>query len=780
MKTTITVLKRSFLAGLLAIALAAPARAQSCAGDCDGNGVVTIADLLVSVQVALETAAPALCPAFDPGEPVSVADLLRAVRNALDGCRFPATLGELIAGEAGYVDGTFVWTDYAYDDHGANVTARTGGDRTRSAFAGGDTLYPPEAAPGNVADLIQLQIGLRGGALTLRAVLETLVDPDLPVLAVGFDTDAQSATGAATLPGSAWEVDGALGVEVLLVLSSAGGEIWRFADGAWHPDGAFAVAIDTEANSITATIARAALDPQRATWRAVAALGIATAAGTWLDGAAPIFDLAFVGGELLVRWQENDQADILAGALTAERAVASIDFARVADRVDQTPSLEPGFHTFLYRSTLTLPEGVAAAADNTLSFLGPYQPYAVYLPAQLPSPTPLSVFLHGLSQNHLGSVFIGAVPQTYLGTGRALSEDPYTLFPQFSQDGFDFPPATLQVLPLGRGQGLFYRGIGHQDVRDVLADALQRFDVDPDRISLQGASMGGIGTYRIGALEPDRWSAIAPLIGFQVAGLLPLSANLLNTPVRQINGVVDPLIAEAPATASAARLDELGYDYRYWLIDGRGHEAGGFIYDCVFGEIAALRRNPNPPHVVYSVDPSLDEIDPASGLALRFDRAYWVSGLRVREPGLGTVDATSLALPSYAETVTRIDERRDNLASGYDLCGPNPAVQTGETWRERGIAISRGVPRPGLNALNATLTNLAAVEIDLPRAGIDVGRTPTITVASDGPVAVTLSGLPAGMVVLAGGGPAAAAGPDGRATVELTPGSHDLRLASGF
>ena len=83
---------------------------------------------------------------------------------------------------------------------------------------------------------------------------------------------------------------------------------------------------------------------------------------------------------------------------------------------------------------------------------------------------PPILFMHGLSQNHLGSVFIGAVPQTYLGTGRALSEDPYSLFPQFSKDGFDFPPATLQVLPLGRGQGLFYRGIGHQDVRDVLAD----------------------------------------------------------------------------------------------------------------------------------------------------------------------------------------------------------------------------------------------------------------------------------------------------------------------
>jgi hypothetical protein len=50
-----------------------------------------------------------------------------------------------------------------------------------SEFAGGDVVYPAEAAPGNTADLIQLQIGLEDGALRVRAIVETLVDPALPV-----------------------------------------------------------------------------------------------------------------------------------------------------------------------------------------------------------------------------------------------------------------------------------------------------------------------------------------------------------------------------------------------------------------------------------------------------------------------------------------------------------------------------------------------------------------------------------------------------------------------
>jgi hypothetical protein len=288
--------------------------------------------------------------------------------------------------------------------------------------------------------------------------------------------------------------------------------------------------------------------------------------------------------------------------------------------------------------------------------------------------------------------------------------------------------------------------------------------------------MGGIGTYRIGTLNPDRWSAIVPLIGFQSAGLRPLSANLLNVPVRQINGTADPLIAVADADASAARLNELGYPYRYWLMNGRGHEAGGFPHDCVFHAIPALRRNPNPARVVYVVDPSLDEIDPTTGLALRFDSAYWVSGLRVRDGGaLGTADATSLALPHFAETITRIDTVRGNVESGADLCGPNPEVRTNETWRERGVDIELGPPAPGLNALNATLTNLAAATFDLTRAGVDVARAATIAVTTDGPAAVTLTGLTNGQPVLLDGSPAATAGADGRATIDLSS-SSDITL----
>jgi hypothetical protein len=676
-------------------------------------------------------------------------------------------VGPLVSGVASYVDGTYVWTDYAYDDRGPNADAANGGDRTQSAFAGGDADYPPEAAPGNAADLIELQISLYRNALVVWAVLETLVDPGLPLLAVAFDTDRDSGTGAPSLPGGRWQNQGPLGIEAMVTIAASGAELWEYSDGAWAATASFDAVVDPATNLLGTTVPPDLLRPGREVWRAVAALGIAGASGSWLEGAADVFDLAFVGDELFVRWQENRQADILAGALAASEAVAEIDFGRIADRETSAIALGAGFHPLLYPSTLTLSEGVVRDANGSPSFLGPYQPYLVYVPENVPTPTALMIFLHGSDQNHLGSVFQGA-DDFYIGTGRALSEDPHLIAELgYAGDGFDFPPHVLQVYPLARGARLQYRGIAHQDVLDVEADIRRRFAIDPDRIILQGASMGGAGAYRLGSLQPDRWSIAFPLIGYQTEALRPLSANLLNLPVRQINGGIDPLIPEEEATESAEQLLELGYDFRYWLLADRGHEAGGYIWDCLYAGAADYVRQTNPARVVYVVDTSLDVSDPASGLELRFDSAYWVSAIRARDPAsLASVDVTSLALPRFEETKTHIDRMLDNVSEGRDLCGPNPEVQTGDHWRERAVEIEQGAPLPTANEIRAELANVAAVALDVGRAGLAPDSEGAVVVSNDGPTTLTLRGLPAGSEVMSGGA-RQQAGEDGSVTVDL-------------
>ena len=119
-------------------------------------------------------------------------------------------------------------------------------------------------------------------------------------------------------------------------------------------------------------------------------------------------------------------------------------------------------------------------------------------------------------------------------------------------------------------------------------DIAQRFDIDEDRVILTGISQGGFGTFRLGELYPDRFSALIPLVGqsalvpeieMMISGGEPFMPdtieNLCNLPVRMINGRLDPLknvIAGNVPDLDAFALRKLRYDFRYWQMLRRGHE----------------------------------------------------------------------------------------------------------------------------------------------------------------------------------------------------------------
>jgi hypothetical protein len=82
---------RHWLCGaLLAIGVlcAGPGEARACVGDCDGDGAVSVADLVTGVRISLGAAPLSNCPAFDatPDGEVRIAELVMAVGNTLAGC----------------------------------------------------------------------------------------------------------------------------------------------------------------------------------------------------------------------------------------------------------------------------------------------------------------------------------------------------------------------------------------------------------------------------------------------------------------------------------------------------------------------------------------------------------------------------------------------------------------------------------------------------------------------------------------------------------------------
>src|SRR5215470_5555367 len=74
-----------------ALVLFSSAPSYACAGDCNGDGRVTIDELLIGVRIGLDQRPLSDCPAFDANMDgmVSINELIAGVRNSLNACALP-------------------------------------------------------------------------------------------------------------------------------------------------------------------------------------------------------------------------------------------------------------------------------------------------------------------------------------------------------------------------------------------------------------------------------------------------------------------------------------------------------------------------------------------------------------------------------------------------------------------------------------------------------------------------------------------------------------------
>jgi hypothetical protein len=572
-------------------------------------------------------------------------------------------------------------------------------------------------------------------------------------------------------------VKGALGLDRFLVVNSGGATLLAWDGPGWHPLGTFRATIDPGTNTVTTTIPSTVLPVVGAApWKVVGLLGLMSS--SWMIG-GPIYDLAFVGGELPASWQDAKQGDVLAGRVPAASAEVTVDVAKVRNRATSTPTVGSGYHTFLYHSGLKLAEGtgpVSLEGANSLYYLGPYQPYMVWVPKNLPpGPAPLLTMLHGALGNHEQAVFDGAPPAGAAG---------------FFTGSTTFNVPAVVVTPLGRGETDYYWGIAEQDILDVIKDARQRFDIDPNRMVLSGISLGGQGTWRFSELHPDMFSAIVPMIApstfplEQVVGPLRhifpnAEENVTDLPVRVLAGRLDPLsdaIAVDGQDTDFVNATRLGIDMRYWQLLLRNHQVVPAAENCVLLEALTHRRNENPARVVYTTEPGLEMSDPATGLNLRYRSAYWVTDLEARtgdSTPKATVDVTSLARADRTNisTVQR-PAFGQNIATPGDVCGtPGSKVQTQDAWYYLENRVAPGPTQPTLNGLQLKLTNVAATTLDLARASVRTTEPVHLSVTGDGRAAVVLTGPWRGPVTVTR---------DGAALGTITPKDDAVSLDADF
>ena len=663
----------------------------------------------------------------------------------------------LVSGTTAYIDGTLVWTDYAYDDRGPDSDLRPGGD----------SAYPQGMTPNNVADLIQLRLTPHGGQLHVQAVLETLEPDTRPVVGVAVDLDGSPATGATSLPGS-WEAADRLGVERLYVLRPGGGTVHTASASGWAVTGHFGVVVDPADNTLTASVPLPSSGEDQL--GVVGAVGYEDDSGaSWVEGASPVQDLAFVRGETpgveYVQsvadavtafagsdngWQDHLQSAILAGEADPAAAVGVLDLSMARRGVTRDPVLGKGLHTLLYRSALRLGEGVQEN-DNGVLYAGPYQPYLVWLPDGERAGLPLVVYLHGTGQTHTSAVNVAPYsPETRNGELNL----PDALF--------DFP--AVVAWPLGRGPAQQYVGASEQDVLDVTDDALRRFALDEERVMLAGLSMGGMGTFRLGSLYPDRWSLLYSDVGIDQTGLLE---NLTALPIRMQNGAPDYLVNLALTLQTRLALEEAGtVDYASWILARKHHQPAFALAECLYRSSFTRPRVQNPARVRYTIDPALAVDDRETGLRLRYEGAYWISGMRAAGTDEAGVDLTSHAFATLPVAQPTMREVHENITSPRDFCGPDSTVATRDAWDEQSRAVIQQ-PNPDRSAkVTGTLTGLAAVTVDAARAGISTGR---LELTTDRGVQLTLVGLAPDTTVQVGP-TRGAADRSGRVTVTLTPG----------
>jgi poly(3-hydroxybutyrate) depolymerase len=151
-------------------------------------------------------------------------------------------------------------------------------------------------------------------------------------------------------------------------------------------------------------------------------------------------------------------------------------------------------------------------------------------------------------------------------------------------------------------------------VLELIDCARRTWDIDPNRVYLCGHSMGGYGSWTLGAHHADQLAAVAPSAGGPTPffdrdgktigiaeGVVP---NLRNLAIRIYQSGDDPQVPPDANRFAVKLLEEAkklygGFDFEYWEVDGRGHGAPPGGFEAHLAKIAEIERVTHPDTVVW-------------------------------------------------------------------------------------------------------------------------------------------------------------------------------------
>jgi predicted esterase len=241
---------------------------------------------------------------------------------------------------------------------------------------------------------------------------------------------------------------------------------------------------------------------------------------------------------------------------------------------------------------------------------GTLQPYALYVPPGYKPGKPgwpLIVALHGAFSDYRHNL------RRVFGLDNRKGENDA----EASRNELPLPDVpALVVSPSGRGELMGYDGLGGEDVMRVIADVRRAYDVDPDRLSLTGLSMGGGGTWQIGLRHPELFAALAPVCGvtdvrkwiapndrplydldaLEALSPLALAGNAARMQIFIFHGDADPVVPVGDSRRMVERFRALGWlgkNVHYTEYPGVDHNAWGPAYKdaALLRTLAAIKRD---------------------------------------------------------------------------------------------------------------------------------------------------------------------------------------------
>src|SRR3954468_19408606 len=272
---------------------------------------------------------------------------------------FPRTCGTgRLAG------GAVFWTDFIYDDHGAQGIPwnlpHVGLSPPRGTYT-----YPDGPAANNGADIFRVGIGLTDSDTWWRVDWNTLIDPTVPIALFTMDTD-RNRPGVTEWPAGA-DIRSP-GIDWALLISAAGAWLIDLVTDVRQPAERF---VDLDSRSFVVRLPRTTLEPS-GTWTVRLASGVANEAGDGfsdvhlahgaLPGQPPVYNLGFRTHTQepthLNFWADQAQAAALTDGNVSEFSLA-VDWDRLAAEETTPEPVVLGPSVRWYVSSLELGQGVA-------------------------------------------------------------------------------------------------------------------------------------------------------------------------------------------------------------------------------------------------------------------------------------------------------------------------------------------------------------------------------------------------------------------------------------